>query len=69
MLNISKTGLLLQNQELIQKQKSVISHLFKKLASNLIQGKSLMNISFPVQVFETKSVLERYFILIQKLNN
>jgi len=54
-----KGTLLVIDQELIIKQRGVIGHIFKKFSMNLLQGKSLMNISFPVQVFESKSVLQR----------
>ena len=54
-----KECLLVVDQELIIKQKGVIGHIMKQFSMNLLQGKSIMNISFPVQVFEPRSVLER----------
>ena len=54
-----KGTLLVIDQELIIKQRGVIGHILKKFSLNLLQGKSLMNISFPVQIFESRSVLQR----------
>lgn len=54
-----KGSLIVVNEELINKQKKVVGHLIKQMGLNLLQGKSLMNVSFPVQVFESKSVLNR----------
>jgi hypothetical protein len=33
--------------------------MLKKIGSNLISGKSIMSISLPVEIFETRSNLER----------
>jgi len=54
-----KGTLLMVDEDLMKKQRSVIGHIFKKFSLNLLQGKSLSNISFPVQVFEPRSVLQR----------
>lgn len=54
-----KGALIVIDEELINKQKKVVGHLIKQMSLNLLQGKSLMNISFPVQVFEPRSVLMR----------
>ena len=51
---------MLVNKEKISKQRSVLGYIFKNLGSNLIKGKSLMNISFPIYVFEPISLLQRF---------
>ena len=40
-------------------QKKVLGYIVKKMGSNLIQGKSILNISLPVDIFSTESNLER----------
>ena len=47
------------NEKLILEQKKVLKHLLKSLGSNMIKGKSLVNISMPIDIFDTKSHLER----------
>ena len=48
------------NEEVIAIQKNVIGYLLKKLGTNLIQAKSLTQVSLPIDVFETRSNLERF---------
>ena len=43
----------------MSEQKKVIINLIKRIGSNFLQGKSIMNISMPVTVFEGKSFLQR----------
>lgn len=52
-------GLLFSNREMLAAQGKVLGFLIKKLGSNLLQGKSVINISLPVDLFDTKSFLER----------
>jgi hypothetical protein len=49
----------LVNTELLKRQKQVLGYFFKQMGSNLLSGKSVFSISFPVTVFESKSLLER----------
>lgn len=46
------------NQEVIDKQRSVAGYLIKNIGLNLIKGKSIMNISLPINIFDTRSILE-----------
>ena len=64
----SKKGLLIVNLELIKKQRNVLSQILKKIGMNFIQGKSLMSVSFPVQIFDIKSALERFYKKLKFLN-
>jgi len=52
-------GMLWYNKKELEVQGKVLTYLIKRLGSNLIQGKSVINISLPVDLFDTKSFLER----------
>lgn len=52
-------GLHYLNIELMAEQKKVILSLLKQAGSNLIHGRSLMNVSLPLELFEKRSFLER----------
>lgn len=52
-------GLLWYNKKELEVQGKVLSYLIKRMGSNLIQGKSVINISLPVDLFDIKSFLER----------
>jgi hypothetical protein len=47
------------NAPLLKKQKGVLGYIIKQLGSALLTGKSLMQISLPVTIFEPRSLLER----------
>jgi hypothetical protein len=36
--------------------------IIKQLGSNLLSGKSIMNMSLPVEIFDNKSILERFAV-------
>ncbi len=56
-----KTGeMVFINEREIEAQKSVVSFLMKRMASNLMKGESVLNISLPIDIFETRSNLERF---------
>jgi hypothetical protein len=44
----------------IEALNSVINFMIKKIGSNLLQGKSVLSVSLPVIIFETRSNLERF---------
>lgn len=52
-------GLLYLNERVMKEQKRVLMSMLKRIGSNLLRGKSIMNISMPVEIFETKSFLQR----------
>jgi len=47
------------NQENLQKEKKVFGFLLKELESQIRNGKSIMNLSLPVSIYEHQSYLER----------
>lgn len=54
-----KHALVYTNDELMKKQRGVLTHVFKQLGSNIMQGKSLLHVSLPIKVFDAKSFLEK----------
>lgn len=52
-------GALFTNKEELEAQQGVAMDVLKQLGSNVIKSKSLINISFPVRIFEPRSYLER----------
>lgn len=57
--NYGTEGVEFINQETIRKHRSVITYILKKIGSNLLSGKSIMNVSLPIYIFDQKSLLER----------
>ena len=53
-----ESGLICINKSLIDKQTAVLSYMMKNIGLNLIKGKSVMNVSFPINIFDTRSLLE-----------
>jgi hypothetical protein len=51
-------GLVFVNKDIIEKQRGVMGYLIKKIGLNLIKGKSVMNISLPINIFDVRSHLE-----------
>lgn len=47
------------NQKVINSQKDVIKWVIKKIGTNFISGKSIMNMSLPVDIFDKRGLLER----------
>jgi hypothetical protein len=39
-------------------QKDILKMIIKQLGSNLISGKSVMNMSLPVEIFDKRSMLD-----------
>lgn len=52
-------GLEYINQDVLKKQRSVMTYMLKKIGSNLLSGKSIMNVSLPIYIFDPRSVLEQ----------
>ena len=57
---MKEPGLIFKDQEAIARQDKVIGYLIKKIGSNLIKGKSIMNISLPITIFEGRTLLQVY---------
>lgn len=47
------------NQRVIDAQKDVLKWMVSQVCSNLIRGKSIVNMSLPVDIFDDRSMLER----------
>lgn len=55
---LGSDGLIFTNTETIEKQRSVAGYLIKNIGLNLIKGKSIMNVSLPINIFDTRTILE-----------
>ena len=55
----SKLGLIYRHTELIAKQRRVLLYMLKTIGSNLMHGKSIMNVSLPVSIFDKETLLQR----------
>lgn len=51
-------GLVFTNAAVIDKQRSTAGYLIKNIGLNLIKGKSIMNVSLPINIFDTRSIIE-----------
>ena len=51
--------LVFMNQAVIQEQKGSLMHVIKQVGGNIISGKSILDVSLPVDIFESRSLLER----------
>ena len=47
------------NDQDISNQRTVILYLAKKIGVNILSGRSIMNVSLPIRVFEPRSFLEK----------
>lgn len=55
----AKCCLIYTNEELMKKQRGVLTHFIKQMGSNWLKSKPLTQISLPVKVFDSKSFLEK----------
>jgi hypothetical protein len=55
---LGSDGMVFTNHEVIDKQRAVAGYLVKNIGLNLIKGKSVMNISLPINIFDSRSILE-----------
>jgi len=53
-------GMIYINKVKIEEQKKVFKFILKQIGANLIKGKSILNISLPINIFDTRSNLERF---------
>jgi hypothetical protein len=54
---VKNGGFLFINQKKIDDQKGVLKFILSKIGKNLLTGKSILNISLPVDIFVAKSNL------------
>ena len=47
------------NEEVLKKQRGVLGHFVKSLGLNIVSGKSLIDISLPIKIFEKASFIEK----------
>jgi len=57
---IGSKGLIFKNTHIIDKQRAVVSYLVRNAGLNLLKGKSIMNVSLPINIFDCRSLLEVY---------
>ena len=51
-------GLIYKDDKVISEQSKVLAYLIKKIGRNLLKGESIMNISLPVTIFDTRTLLQ-----------
>lgn len=51
-------GMIFRNINVIEKQRAVAGYLIKNIGLNIIKGKSIMNVSLPINIFDERSLLE-----------
>ena len=56
--NKGADGFIFINKDTINKQRSVCSYLLKEIGNNLLKGRSIMNISLPINIFDKRTLLE-----------
>jgi len=54
-----KGGLVCTDQDMLDKQKGVLSEVAKQLVKNAMKGLSISHISLPIKIFEPKSSIQR----------
>ncbi|OMJ79246.1 hypothetical protein SteCoe_20799 [Stentor coeruleus] len=52
-------GLLFLDHDLISKQRGVLTNMIKRIGKNLLSGKSIMNLSLPVNIFQKYTLLQQ----------
>jgi len=55
---IGATGLEFINQQIMDKQRGVMSHMLKTIGANVMNGKSIMNVSLPIYISDYRSQIE-----------
>ena len=55
--DVKKGGLIFVNAKKMEDQKNVLKFILSKIGKNLLSGKSVLNISLPVDIFAPKSNL------------
>lgn len=50
-------GLVCTNQEMLDRQKGVLSHVAKQLVGNALKGLSISHMSLPIKIFEPRSTI------------
>lgn len=53
-------GFIFTDQKSIDSQRSVLGYLIKSIGHNLVNGTSVMNISLPISIFDSRSILDNF---------
>ena len=56
--SVGDNEIVYMNDEFIDKQRNLFSYFLKKIGNNILNGKSIMNISLPIFLFDCRSLLE-----------
>lgn len=59
---IGAEGLEFINQEIMEKQRSVLGYMIKNVGSSILNGKSLSQVSLPIYISDYRSQTEAYFL-------
>lgn len=51
-------GLIYKDEKVISEQSKVLTYLIKKIGHSILKGESIMNISLPVSIFDTRTLLQ-----------
>ena len=62
-------GLEFIDHETIEKQRNVLSYIIKKIGTNILSGKSIMNVSLPIKIFDPRSMMEAFAYNYRISNN
>jgi hypothetical protein len=57
---VGNEGIEYINHEVLEKQRNVLSYMLKTMGTNLLNGKSIMNVSLPIGLFDARSTMETY---------
>lgn len=57
---LGEDGMIYKNSKVIEKQRGIATHMIKNIGINLLRGKSIMNVSLPINIFDTRTILELY---------
>ena len=52
-------GLICTDEEQLNKQKGVLSHVVKQIAVNMLKGYPMSHMSLPIKIFEPRSSVQR----------
>lgn len=59
-LSPNSNFLLYTNKQFLEKQRNMFSFFIKQIGTNLMTGKSIMSVSLPIFIFDTRSLLEMF---------
>lgn len=52
------TSLTFIDEDTFKRQRGILTHVISKIGTNILAGKGIMNISLPIKLFDSRSVLE-----------